>query len=483
MVNDVRVEELLIQTNPVLDPEELRLTAPEVDARCASILEGRGDMKTETPTAVPEWIPPSRRRRRPALAFVVGLFVVIVAAAGVVLLVGGGDSEVADETTIGVIRAPVYANVPPFSGVVEFYEHDPALDDPGWHATLGIEHSGPMLYEAEVLSGGPPYLGGVGARLYGDGTTTWVSEGPSAEPSQLSDLNHLRSLFYDSASPCCSWSEICADGALLGTETVLERTTSHVACSTTMEDYELWVDEETGVVLKLAGPLGQGDFFPYADRDGGFVFTELELGSVIAGAAPFSWTPPEESEVADSGDYPEPKGVGEKAPVWSGPRIGGGEFNLADYRHPSGKPEDGSFVIVFDWFPACGDGCFEGLDLMQYLYDSYGQTDWTAETGGYRVQFVTVSEDVESETSRLLERGSNTVPAVFCRADYNAPACATPELGIHRDASPWSLWGNGVPSTTVIDVRGTVVQAYLGRVDAYAGELGGLLAQIAGVQE
>jgi len=162
---------------------------------------------------------------------------------------------------------------------------------------------------------------------------------------------------------------------------------------------------------------------------------------------------------------PDELGVGDIAPPWSGPIVGGGAFSIAEMQ--------GSHVVVFNWFPSCGDGCFEGLDLMQRLYDQYAEA----------IEFVTVSEDTESETARLLERRSNTVPAVFCVAEtfpYTDAACATPESGIDWEASPWFLWGNSIPSTTVLDAEGVAVAIYTGHIE-YGDQLDELLAQIAGV--
>lgn len=640
------LEELLEQANPVLDPEELRLSAAEVEARCASIVERRGVMQTQTPTRAPAGIPGPPRWRKPAFAFIISLLVVLIGAGGVVLLIGGGDSEVVDEPTVttartttpttvpegvpdGVITAPAYADVPQFSGVVDYYEHDPALGDPGWQATVAVERAGPMRYEAEVLSGGPPYLGEVGTVFLGDGTGTWLREASTEEYWPISDFDHFGHLYYD-APVYYTWSEICAEGTVLGTESLLGRTATRVSCSTELEDYELWVDEETGIVLKLAGPLGIGDFSPLADRDGGFVFTELTLGPVTIREAPelepvvpgefppfhmvrnqwpgvveywyrdaetlretfidaedegfigtytlladgklggclthpseqYCWSPeevelavglvfsqvplvvveescPEVGEALVAGrstrhfacdgveitfagggfyalDNPGvtseywydlesglllrsqgtdqdveatllelnpifPEGIfeyeeivappvediiqiGDVAPLWSGPLVGGGDFDLAKVR--------GSHVVVYNWLVGYGSSQLHGLDLMQRMYDKYGDA----------LEFVTVHEDSEPETVRILERRANTVPAVYCIAasgtDHD-PACTTPEpIEDPWLASPWFLWGNNVPSTTVLDETGTVVAIYTGPIE-YEAELDALLAQIA----
>ncbi|MDH3606634.1 MAG: hypothetical protein OER12_06530 [Acidimicrobiia bacterium] len=671
MVNDLNVEELLIQTNPVLDPEELRLSANEVDARCASILERRGVMQTQTPSRAPTDAGAPRRWRKPAFAFMVGLLVILIAAGGVALLIGGGDPDVIEEPAVttapttpsttatattptttpatllpGPISAPSYAEVPSFAGTVEYFEHDPSLGDPGWQATVVIKHAGPMLYEAEVTIGGPPYLGNTGSVFLGDGATSWLNEFADMPLSVLSDFDHFSHLYFDSQRPYPPWDEMCGPEAeVLGTEVLLARTVTHVACSTLVEDHELWVDEESGLVLKMAGPLGIGDYSPSTARDGGFVFTELtfepvtiaeppavptaqtgefppfhmirtewpgvvewwyrddvtlretfieaederwidtfvlvadgrlagcsadsggcynvplenasdiypimmpysqvplslvvdscsELGSetvagrsarhfvcdglefVVAGqdyyASANEWAYSElwfdtetallvreggsgtditmettllevnpafpvgifEYEEMEFGPGAEALEPGEIAPLWHGPLIGGGEFDLANY-----VGSGGDTVVVFNWFPTCGDSCLEGLDLMQRLHDEYDPAT------GSDIVFVTVSEDIESETARLVQRRGNTVPAVYCvvvlEPPYQDPACATSVPGVDPwEASPWFLWGNPIPSITVIDSTGVVIGVFTGYPSEYEADLEALLGEIAGV--
>ena len=50
------------------------------------------------------------------------------------------------------------------------------------------------------------------------------------------------------------------------------------------------------------------------------------------------------------------------------------------------------------------------------------------------------------------------------------------------DASPWYLWGNDIPSVTVLDVAGFVVEVYTGWPGEYEGELDQLLAMISGLE-
>ena len=154
-------------------------------------------------------------------------------------------------------------------------------------------------------------------------------------------------------------------------------------------------------------------------------------------------------------------GSGEIAPVWSGPLVGGGEFDLAELR---GNP-----VVVFTWLPQ-SERSLEGLDLMQRLYVDYSED----------VEFVTVNHFAESEAARLLERRSITIPTVFCTDAFDLATCAAPGVGVSPNASPRNLWGNPIPSTTVLDADGVVVAVFIGPIE-YEDELDLLLAQIAGV--
>ena len=128
----------------------------------------------------------SRPRLQPALAFSLGLVAILAAVGGIILWVGGGGDELINEpivttvapTTVppttqpppttlpaaldGKIETLAYADVPSFSAIVDYYEHDPATGETGWHATVEVRHAGPMAFEATVLaeSGESQTLGG-----------------------------------------------------------------------------------------------------------------------------------------------------------------------------------------------------------------------------------------------------------------------------------------------------------------------------------
>lgn len=263
-----------------------------------------GVMVEDTPPA-PEWedlLPTEPIRSRSATTPRRGWAAALVAAGIVLVLVGGiaisviafGSNEdvieqpppTATPTSVpeGVlgdrITAPAYADVPSFTGTVKYYEHDPSLGDPGWQATVEISHAGPLHYQATVLAeAGGPVLGIPGHRFVGDGTTAWALHPAGFPPKPIGDIDNFRYLYFDSEWPSPPWDEICDQGSQrMGSEEWLGRTVAHVACSTTTEDYELWVDEEAGLVLKMAGPLTIGD--ASIARDGFFEFTKLTFEPV-----------------------------------------------------------------------------------------------------------------------------------------------------------------------------------------------------------
>jgi hypothetical protein len=332
MVNEPNIERLLTEANPVVDPEQLRLPADEIDARCTTLLERRRVMPTKTLLRQPE--PETRTPpavRKPVLAFAAGLAVVLVVVGAIALWGMGGDPDFAEEP-------------------------------------------GPITQ-----------------------TTTPLTQPPTT------------------ASP--------------------PATTAPATPATTE---------------------------PSADG----------LISAPASAA--------------------------FAPGWRGPLMGGGEFDLTDYRHDSGLPENGSFVVVLSWWPPpfCSAECIEQLDVMQELYAEYGQTDWFATTGGYNIEFVTVSEDTAAITTETLDQRSINVPTVYCYPEpdpitHGQPFLCVPAPSETQGLEPWPtdddgdpvgpLWGNPIQSITLVDASGYIYGVYDGSTGADYSDLDAQLRFISGL--
>jgi len=255
---------------------------------------------------------PPTRRMRPVWAAVGAFVIVLLAIGGVPLMLGGGENPVTSTpptsqappppttidpalsttslppvTTIpaGPISAPLYEDAPSFVGTVE-YSYEPGTSI-GWRATVVVRFSGPMTYEAEVLTNtvwdnasapAESFLAPGTYLFTADGTSMW-RQGPHEEtPVFLGGIDIWRHLFFDSGPSDSGWSTVCgAIPATEGTETLLGRTMRHVAC----DGYEIWVDEASGLILKMSGPphtfegLGPG-----VEEPGGFTFTDLTFGAV-----------------------------------------------------------------------------------------------------------------------------------------------------------------------------------------------------------
>jgi peroxiredoxin len=630
------LEELLARENPVQNLEDVRLSGDDVEARCAAILEGRRAMPTTMPVRErPSDTRPLMIRFRPALAFAGGLIVVLVAIGSVALLMRESDVELAEQpisttqalpittapppvatappTLVGTIIAPAYSQMPSFSGVVHYSEHDSASGDPGYQATVEVRYAGPLKYEVTVIeeSGERLALMGPGTVFFGDGTNHWIGEVNDTAP-WINGYEAFRHLFFNADPTYPSWSEICSEvQGELRSEVVAGRTTTHASCSSMLEDYELWIDEESGLVLKMAGPLELGDFTPYLSRDGGWEFSEITYESVVTPSAPLIPTydqsfPPYHLVVTEANDvfsrtleiwylddatiretyidasepemigtftliadgyrsdcltdeqmchsyqvdaddswgtvmstpqlpivlaeehcnevaesiilgrsarhftcdgisfmfdgawragsspdagmseywydtetdlvvqqiHPKPEwrretslldvnpvfpeeifdyvpiefvgedglAAGDTAPRWGGPLIDGGYFEMA--LHLSGFPDE-SHVVLFNWFPSCGDTCLEYLSAFQDVANAHSAND--------ALFFMTVSEDSESETSRVTDRLGLTIPTAHCGWD--------PDQVCFPD-SPWTLWRNGIPSVTIVDPGGKVVGVF-----------------------
>jgi peroxiredoxin len=126
--------------------------------------------------------------------------------------------------------------------------------------------------------------------------------------------------------------------------------------------------------------------------------------------------------------------VGDDAPAWSGPLVGGGTFDMAD--------QVGKYVLVYNWSPHYGVIGLDYLYDFQLLSDSHSAESLT---------FVSVSEDTLAETKQVLDRMEITVATVHC--GWDPDQVCLPE-------SPWFLWRNGIPSVTVIDPDGIVVAVF-----------------------
>jgi thiol-disulfide isomerase/thioredoxin len=331
-----------------------------------------------------------RRRHRVRRLVPVAAALVVVSTVATIVLVASGP-----ETAIAVVRRAQssLSEAPPFQATIA-YDLDPERPATGLpqgaRATIGIAYGGPTSYRQEILSEDPvvPAAGlpSVGSFIVWDGERLGfyrAAENDFRAVASRSGFEPLMQFSWDAPYP--DWDAICArgDSEVLADAEIAGRATSHVRCRDgSGHSWELWVDRETGVVLKVAGAVGNDDVHPFATTDrGGFEVTsiryqpEFEPGTFVV-AAPPGATDLGVTAAPPSPDASEPPAVddpyshvrltqGGVAPDWSGTLLGGDPVALRDLR---GRP---ALVLFFaDWCPV-GDAACDVLSQFQQVYERW----------------------------------------------------------------------------------------------------------------
>jgi peroxiredoxin len=460
----IRLEAAVRQANPV--PELGDLSGSAESAAVALLIREKRDAMTttRTPQLPTSESPPSRpasiRRRIPA--FVLGLAMTLLVIGGAVVLRPGGGAGPVDQPSTTATSPPTTQpapldlatlvfpaeDVPPFAARI-VYEMNPLGTEEwipvGARMSVRVLFESPQRYLYEVLSvesaaGGTEAFGAAGLSILGDGEQAWIMEPGAAAAAWAENFAPVADLLWNSGFP--AWDEICTDGQFtaLGVEEVAGRMTSHGRCSTLTDDYELWVDTSTGIVMKLRGVLGPRDLIPSTAREGGFEITAFELGEVVlppvSGPAP----PPPDPPVDPPSDFIEGTALvkGEPAPTISGQLLDGSAFSIEDLR---GRP-----VVVLHW----GRGVAtleQGLDVFQALSEK-----WAGQ-----VSFLGAPLEVLDEAQRLVERGGYTFDNMVCyRAEGND------HIELCKPGSVMDVWMLGWPTWVILDEDGNVVDAFGG---------------------
>jgi hypothetical protein len=465
-----RLEAAVREANPVQDPADLSGSAES--AAVALLVRERKDAMTTTrtpqlPTSESQPVRPASAGRR-IPAFVLGLAVTLLIIGAAVLLRPGGGSDPADQPTTTATLPPTTQaapvdlptlvfpaeDVPPFTARV-VYEMNP-LGTEEWIPTgarlsVGVLFSDPQHYLYEVLSVAPETADvevfGIrpGLSVLGDGDQAWIME-PGATASWSENFGPVRDLLWNSGFP--AWDEICTTGeySALGVEEVAGRTTMHARCSTLTDDYELWVDTNTGIVMKLRGALGPRDLIPSTAVEGGFEIIAFEIGEVTlppapAGSAAVSSPLPPAEPILEGDRFLEGTALvkGEPAPPISGQLLDGSAFSLEDLR---GRP-----AVVFHW----GRGV---ATLEQRLDDFQALSEkWAGE-----VSFLGAPLEVLDEAQRIVERGGYTFDNMVC---YRAEGNDHIELCDPGDVM--ETWKLGWLAWVILDETGNVVDAIGGQ--------------------
>ncbi|MEX0865529.1 MAG: TlpA disulfide reductase family protein [Acidimicrobiia bacterium] len=203
------------------------------------------------------------------------------------------------------------------------------------------------------------------------------------------------------------WAEHCPDPEILSDEQVAGRLSRHIRC----EVWELWVDAETGLILRLrlapGSPVPVPTPRPLGVAPGETLeVTELEYSPNFAEgtfelAAPPGAEPPGEEIPQNVTRFV----VGEGAPTWTAPLLSGGELDLASLR---GEP-----VALLFWASWCPP-CLEDGTNAEGLTAPFAPFEAAYRDHRDEVNFVSVAYEDESEFVRdVVEQTGHQVPVVL----------------------------------------------------------------------
>lgn len=194
-------------------------------------------------------------------------------------------------------------------------------------------------------------------------------------------------------------------------QSVARRPSRHLSCEEGR--VEIWLDAETGLVLKVDAPFG------------GHEVTSIEYAANFPPAI-FAFEPPPDARTAEASEDPyDFIGLlpGQTAPEWEARLVGGGQIRLADLK---GSP---AVVLVWaDWCPPC----LESLGRLQQASDLLGRE------AGFVAVAVLGSTD-QGAHSVVQDRG------------FTVPVAVGNELGDRWEVEAVPLW-------VVLDGEGRVLE-------------------------
>jgi peroxiredoxin len=234
-------------------------------------------------------LPPRPRRRSRLLAVALAIALIASVLAAVLL------SRPAPASALDLIRQAQRqaASLPPFEATVR-YDINPDGSRSGYEAvvpkgatqTWQVSYAGPKRLRSTLIGA---HLAIPGARAVGSYDVANGNNAASYDPQHkrfdrfpLSPYTRpLADLAWQGGYP--NWERICRGPAahVLPDAVIAGRDTRHIRCtSPAAQVWQLWIDRQTGLVLKLKGQTGGGgdDFLgsvPATSQRGGFTITRL----------------------------------------------------------------------------------------------------------------------------------------------------------------------------------------------------------------
>jgi hypothetical protein len=235
-----------------------------------------------------------------------------------------------------------------------------------------------------------------------------------------------------------TWEDICTFGEheFLEASPVAGRETVRIRCASARNSYELWMDAETGLMLRI---IGQDIPSNLPTSAAGITATEYEVLAVTyePQLAPdtFSLSAPQGASVGDSRSVDQSMGPeilpkGATVPELTGQFLDGGDFTLADL--------EGSRVALLFWCYQ-GEPCLNALDELAVVDKE--RPDITFVT-------VLVAGGVERASAVLAER-QITLPVVVSH-------------GLSKANLFSDQWGDGLPLLVLVEPDGTVAANHPG---------------------
>jgi thiol-disulfide isomerase/thioredoxin len=240
----------------------------------------------------------SARRLRPVFA---GLALAAVVAAVVAVVV----SRPAPASALDVIHDArlAFAEAPPFQAALRA-ELDPDGSVPdvpkGATSTVVISYDGKRKFRSEIAAIEPPFPTSIGVgsyRVYDGRTIASFDSKANHFTSTPAPRGYAPLRFFSWQSRYPNWDRLCRgpDSKVLPDTRIAGRDARHIQCGDFQgERWELWIDKEMGLLLKIVGAFGGDDFFGNlgAGGAGGYEVERLRLDPRFP-ARTFSVEPPQ----------------------------------------------------------------------------------------------------------------------------------------------------------------------------------------------
>ncbi len=405
-------------------------------AEFAGVLFARlvGEMEGERGVAVRRhWL-----RRLAFAAPVLALAAVVSVVVSLLLLASSRPSSALAVIEDAQLK---FSEAPPFQATLSgripaqlISSENPQYTGPDGLYVHKVSYAGRTGWRLDVLEQSPPGLaaGSAGSFWVWDGTKLGAykaDENAFFIQPVVEGFSPLGSLSWDATGYSRDfWKDRCAESEVLPDQQVAARSSRHLRCG----DLEVWVDAETGIMLKIAEAEGPQLPRPVPGPIGlspGVVveITSIEYNPVFS-ASIFNVAPPPGAKDVTGGEEVEPQTnlvAGQEAPPWSGPLLSGGTFHLEDMR---GRP-----VLILFW----ADWCVPCVNSLPQFQQALRQ--WTG-----RVSFVSVDIDSDEQSARqTLQEGGYTFAVIL--DSFSGDLART--------------WGIGaIPTWVLLDAEGRVIE-------------------------